>query len=440
MSKRYVFWRDSTGKPYKRDDDKHTPCAILDAMGNSSFINSNEQVAFQSMAFFKWEYALFVRIAVLDPTTNRELNSEDAKIIIRAAIHEIVLKQRGKKPICAAELLKKADEIAAEFYRRRPISYVLITGLSISTFPASVIRIGNCKISPISTRRRYPFPDTFHLNIAPSHIADPIRSGNWQQIRVQTSGRTIHEAISEAFRSINLLRSLWTFFETYGSWLFGGGDYRVHPLGVIHSGPIHTLHYPDGTLVDDIYWYEPHFIGSREIFQPRKGWEKTEQDRKKMMRYIRHSPYQNDIEDLLIRFVGALDYADANTTFIQLWSILEKITSTVGTKYDETIERATWIFDARNIVKDMLMSVRCRRNQYVHSANSGGDADQIAQIVRTVVEMHLLRLIRNDFRVTSLEEYAEFLAMPTDMAELNRRCNKLRKALKMRKRWAQNRK
>lgn len=119
--------------------------------------------------------------------------------------------------------------------------------------------------------------------------------------------------------------------------------------------------------------------------------------------------------------------------FLQMWSILEKITNTIGGKYDETINRAIWPFlkQDRLIAKDMLESLRCCRNQYVHSGKVGQESDQIAYTIKSFVDPHLLKLISNPFNVQSFEEYGEFLALPTDATVLRQRTRMLTQALKV---------
>ena len=53
-------------------------------------------------------------------------------------------------------------------------------------------------------------------------------------------------------------------------------------------------------------------------------------------------------------------------------------------------------------------------------------------MLKAFVEPHLLRLIRNDLKVTSLKEYGEFLALPTDVNTLRNRMDTFARALKIR--------
>jgi hypothetical protein len=110
---------------------------------------------------------------------------------------------------------------------------------------------------------------------------------------------------------------------------------------------------------------------------------------------------------------------------------LEKITNTVGGKYDETIKRAIWIYSrsSRGLAKDMLESLRNQRNRYVHSGTSTMESDQVAYLVKSFVDPHLLRLLSNPLGVKSLEEYGEYLALPTDVSALQQQRRMIVRAL-----------
>lgn len=432
MSKRYAFWRDSTGRPCRGEEGKSVPTALLNEIIATGDINDQGQVIWRGLARLRYETALKIYFTVIAPD-GKELNETDTWQILREALSSSIKLNRGDKPIKPADILKQADILAAEFFRKTLSPYLMVTSLSIMAFPARQIRIGDCLIEPISSRRRYPLPDTLeHHPELHSDVKHTVLN-KWQLIRVRTDGRTIHEAASRAFRSLNLLRGFWTLFATYGTWSRVFNSDPTKALAEIHSGPIHTLHRPDGALAADIFWYEPFFARGKSIFQPRDGWDKVESNRRASMRMLKQCPYKHDIEDLLIRFVSALDYADSNTTFLHLWSIIEKITDTVGNKYDETIRRASWPFASQPFLKDILEALRCRRNQYVHSTNTSAEADQISELAKMLIEPHLLSLIRNDFNVNRIEHYAEYLALPLDIDEMKKKRRLLSRGIRFRK-------
>ena len=251
-----------------------------------------------------------------------------------------------------------------------------------------------------------------------------IKTSKYQLVKVSTEGRSKYDATERALNSLNLLRGLWSLITTYDSWTIRGGSTTRKPLGVIHTGPIHTLHFLNGSSVDDnLFWYDPDFTEDQSIYQPAKGWKEIEKKRRLAMRQLATLEYKNDLEALLVRYAGALDQPNTDIAFLQMWSMLEKITDTIGAKYDETIERTLWPFTSQDrfVFRNMLESLRYRRNQYVHSGKGDQESDQVAYMIKSFVDPHLFILITNQLNVHSLEEYGMFLALPTDAAVLEER-------------------
>jgi len=112
-----------------------------------------------------------------------------------------------------------------------------------------------------------------------------------------------------------------------------------------------------------------------------------------------------------------------DVALLQMWSILERITGTIGTNYDKTIERTVRVIPekTRGWAKDVLNVLRCRRNQYVHSAKTSEVSEQIAYLIKSFVDPHLFLLISNRLGLNSLAEYADVLSLPIDRQVLLRR-------------------
>src|SRR5262249_31766373 len=154
-----------------------------------------------------------------------------------------------------------------------------------------------------------------------SPFARHLGSTKYCLVKVATQGRSEHEATENGLNALNLLRGLWSLIETQGSWAFRFGGHERKPLGVIHTGPIYTLHYPDGRLArDGLYWYEPDYIEDQRLFDGSGRWQKIEKRRKWAMRKMATLNYRRDLEDLLIRYAVALDQPNPSIAFLQMWS------------------------------------------------------------------------------------------------------------------------
>jgi hypothetical protein len=423
------------GKPYKGNDGKYAPTALLAEIGQYAAINDKGEVYWQNFTFQRFALAIRSVIVILDPEGG-ELTEMDSWHIVWPAMKAILLRQGGHKPLSPADVIKDANREAAKYFHKSPTEYVLVTSLSVAQLPSSRIVVRTCKLLPLAMRgNRFDYPQALKRQIVGTPFAQHLAATKYQLVKVTTAGRSHIESVAKALDSLALLRGLWTLFATYGSWSITGGMAKYKSLGVIHAGPIQTLHNIDGTLVGDVWWYDSEYAGDQAVFAPQGGWKQIEKDRRWAMRRLTSLPYKSDLEDLIVRYAIALDQTNLDVTFLEMWGLLEKMTDTVGGNYDETIRRTIRIYKDRHIAKGLLETLRCRRNQFVHAARSAEERDQIAYLVKSFVDPHLLCLIRNDFQVQSLREYGEWLSLPADTAILKQQQRHLKQALRMAQKW-----
>lgn len=416
----HVFFRDSTGQAYLRNDGKHTPTNLLSTMGKLSFLDGDH------VAWKIWPHqydALFSSFITLDRDRD-ELNVYDSKEIIWKALGDVAKTAPGK-PLDATAVLKAGNHHAAAFFRQPFTNYSLVTSLSVNSLPAKRITVRGSVITSLSTRgKRYPLPKVLESESHRHRFAEHLNSSSYQLIRVCTKGRSIFEGVRRALDDLNLLRALWSLVATLGRWTtrFAGRPRR--PIGVIHTGPVYTLHNMDGSAAnDDYYWFDPDYTADLELFMQDHRWPQIERDRRWALKQMSRLPYGKELEELFARYVAALDQPNPNVAFLQLWSILEKLTDTVGAQYDKTIERSCWVYSKRDrpVMKETLDALRHHRNRYVHSGSAGQETEEITNLIKSFVDPHLVRLLNNNFKVHNFREYGEFLSYPTDIKTLERR-------------------
>lgn len=432
MSKRYTYFRMPNGKPYQESDAKYAPVHVLSRIGETAGLNAAGEVSWEGgFLVHLLMTALRPAFVVIDPD-GHDLNETDTWEIVRKVIVASIRNTPGK-PVNPMDLLRRVDESAAAFFRTPPARYVLVTSLSVADLPAKNIRVLGSTISPLKARgKRFPIPDFLALQSTGSPLAEHIRSTKYLSVKVSTRGRSIYDAYSNALNSLNLLRGLWSLVAKYRSWTLRFSTLSRDPIGVIHTGPICTLHLPNGKLADKkMLWYDPDYTKDLPIFQDTHGWKQIEKNRRWASRRLATLEFRRDLETLLMRYASALDHPDTDIAFLQMWGLLERITDTVGGPYDETIKRTVWPFShqERPLYGDMLESLRCSRNEYVHSGKGGQESDQAAYLVKFFVDPHLWTLISNPFKVQSVEEYGQLLALPTDAAMLKQKQGMLLKAL-----------
>jgi hypothetical protein len=416
----YVFFRDSAGRAATRTDGKHAPTHLLAQMGESSILQEGDRIGWKG-----WPYgrnALFSSFMVLEPG-EVELNDHDTRMIVWKALEEVAKKAPGR-PLAASEVLKAGDIYASAFFRQPFNKYVLVTSLSVDRFPAKRVAVRSSVIGSLKARgKRYPLPKVLQSASHRNYFAEHLKSSLYQLIRIETQGRSVFEGVDRAFDDLSLLRALWSFGATRGQWKMRLGKGPRKPIGVIHTGPVHTLHNPDGSPANDnLYWFNPDYTGDLDVFKGDHQWQELEKDRRWAMKQIAGLRYGRELAQLFTRYVSALDQSNPNVAFLQLWGILEKLTDTVGGQYDETIKRTCWVYakKSRAVMKETLESLRHHRNRYVHVGSSGQESEELTFLIKSFVDPHLVRLLNNTFKVESLHEYGKFLSYPTDSKMLEK--------------------
>jgi hypothetical protein len=117
LARRYVYWRTPEGKPYKRDDGKHAPTALLAEIGSTAKVDDKGQIRWEGVGLALPDFAVCSAIIVLDPD-DAELNNADAWRIAWAAIISVIKELGGGKPVPPHAVIMEADKHAAEYYRK----------------------------------------------------------------------------------------------------------------------------------------------------------------------------------------------------------------------------------------------------------------------------------------------------------------------------------
>ncbi|MBD3672775.1 MAG: hypothetical protein HUJ26_04540 [Planctomycetaceae bacterium] len=432
MAKRYAFWRSPSGSPHTKDDGKFAPTVLLSKIGEATSLNCGKIVRSglrTVLASMQYEVAISSLLSIIGPE-DKELNETDTRKIVSEAIKAVVKKQGGAKPISAAEFIANANRQAADFFRQPTKDFALITSLNLKEFPARSVEIEGCRISALKNRSRFPMPDALAKQLNAALFKEHVNSTEYLTVKVKTYGRSVHEATDTGLNALNLLRGLWNLFDTYGTTKVRLGGTRQKSIAVITTGPVHTLHQLDGKPAVDVYWYEPTYSEDSSLYQPKRGWKELEKDRKWATRRFKKHPFAAEVKNLVIRYSEALDQTNLDVAFLQMWSMLEKITNTIGGKYDQTIRRATWIFNDDKVPKELLEFLRMRRNQFVHAARASDDTEQIAYMMKRLIDPHLDLLIANSYQVQSLREYGEFLGLPKNLSALEARRDQINVAIR----------
>jgi len=416
---RFVFWRGPDSRPVH--DGNHAPTEVLAQWGRETRINSSGRPEWTGFRWLELELAIKYSFVILD-RNKRELNEVDAWAIARSALYQLAIEGKGNKPIKVPDFLAVADSLAEIFMKKTRQRYVLVTSLSVPSFPKNRFKIGDCWITGLASRKRYPVPAILHDPSTAEYLRNHAGKTRYRWIKISCQGRSEEEAVREALDAIGLARAIWNLVALYQQTAIRVGNSEPDPLAAIQTGPVHSLHREAGEPVDDgAFWFEAEPVFDRPLRAI--DWTRLESERKRIMKRMRSLPYQAELGSLLLRYGRALDQSDHGVGFLQMWGVIEKITGTVGGKYDETVERATWIYrqvERRLLSRRILTSIRIQRNRYVHAAQPPPQSDQAAYLAKSFLEPLFNALIFNHYRVRSLEEFIEVLSLSADTGSLRK--------------------
>jgi|GEM_PF-2820653 len=422
----YCFWRTPTKVS---TDPNHAPRELLKQWGESITLDQNGGLTCSGISHSLCEEALRLVIFIAEPGGS-ELNSDDTWALAKRTLHDEIRSIGGKKAIDPGQYLRRLEILANEFFREPTSPYLLITNLSVEALPADEILVDDCKIKPIQ-RSDFVLPEIITRTADSSPIQTHLKTSRYKWVSISTFGRSIFEAAGRAIDAVSQLRAIWTFCDKYKSHTVRLGSSRTRPLTNIHCGPFYSLHNLDGSAATDrIYWADRTPAEDYDVFRPGKGWNRLEAERRFIYDALaRWSPAESrEIKSMLLRYISAMDQTNHDLALLQLWSILEKITGQIGAKYEETIQRAIWPVSNREHVRELLNCIRIQRNRYVHATHSAADAEQVAQLTKSVLEPHFENLIFNTFQLKKVSEYSELLSLPVDPSTLKRQLNLLTKA------------
>jgi hypothetical protein len=430
---RYACWRGPDGKPLGRSEGKQGPTFLVKRLYESAVIKDDGSVQWRNLALFRDTPMLSASLMVRGPD-GTEAHERDVEEIALAAVKEAVRTSKGKKVPSPEAFLVVMDRLAASFFRQPPRPYVLRTSLSAVKTPFRTVALGGCRIAALKSAVRYRRPTGMEQAIDDSALALHVKNTEYLPIVVRTSGRSVHAGFSTALTSLHLLRGLWTLQSSFRQWSRQFGFMQTKPRTVVHAGPVHTLHHPDGSPATDEFWYEPDFSRDQPLCRPDAGWAALTSFIRNARRLLRNSPFREDIQRLFVRYAQALDRPDEDTAFVNLWGVLESVTNTGRASYDTTIARATWIYANRQEAAEELGFLRMRRNRIVHASASTQDGGSSVHQLKAIVDPHLRHLLVNTFKVGSIQEYASLLDLPANTDSLRLRRRDLNKALRFHRR------
>lgn len=375
--------------------------------------------------FSAGEYTLLISVLESAIDFNPAIPHADRPSLVREAVGEA-----AKTPVLTPTSLQESLVSAERKYLRAPLQeFVLATALGIRDYRGlKTVRINSVGISLASSLPRRFSRSAFDTRIDELSLQIP---AGMVQVLARVSARTSHAAFYQAQNSVDLLRALWNLVLNSGRYrLLIFPDRHARPINAILPGRLHTLHHPDGTLVEEIFWFEPQILTDDWIYSADNGWSDVQSRARKLLVRLRSISYRAEMENALVRYVRALDDADPRSSFNRVWSVLEYVTDSIG-DYDRLIRRASFPShdNERVLVRMLLQHLRDVRNAIVHEDDERPNIQAYLDQVKLVTERLIMFHLRNGKRFGSRAAATEYLDTPVESDALRQRMRDYRHAL-----------
>jgi hypothetical protein len=344
-------------------------------------------------------------------------------------IWQAVSKAGEKGTITAKSLLAEINKLTSTYLQKPLVRYVLVTTLSISS-RAAIHRIRFQGVTIVFGP---------HLNKSFRESRNKLKSlakpnlfveipNNYVFVKVILLARSAHEAADEALNSLDIIRGNWNWFYNRiqpSRMSFG----KRKPVNKIILGPIHTLHFPNGKLATEAWWYETKRFENLEPYDVTNDIANFYKFLRNVRNNLAKCNYHKRIEDAICLYTRALDEWDWYGAFLKLWSVLEQLTNT-DDSYKTTIRRASFVFEDRNFCQQVLRHLKDYRNKFVHEAADNSEIETYIYQLNNFVEQLLSFHLGNKYGFESIEEASEFLDLPSDKKELSSRIKIMKYAQK----------
>ncbi len=346
-------------------------------------------------------------------------------------VHHSAFSAVESQKITSINLLKEISKFEKQYLSQAPQKYILISRLSINRFcKLKRIKIHDCTI-------------TFHSQLASQfsrEIEDKIKKPasntiigeyptNYIFLKTFTSGKSFSQAVSKAIDSIDTIRGIWNLFYNRRKYRMSSG--KKYPVNNIVFGPLHTIHFPNGKLASESWFYETGYLGPLEPFDMKNNLTKLYKFQYNARKLLNKSNFKSYIELALRKYTQALDLSDWESSYLRLWGLLEYLTNTnENESHIDTVNRTSFFFREREYAKLVLNHLRDHRNRSVHTGESNQSIETLMYQLKNFVEVVLQFQISNKFNFSSLDEFTRFMNLPSDSTELTKRKNILVNALK----------
>lgn len=388
----------------------------------SKSLGQDGRVSFEGFGFNEYIVVLNSMVSLNDTIPEFEKNN---------IVHKATFSLAKKEKISSDGLIKEINKFEKEYLEQEPKNFVLISSLSINRF----IKLKRIQVNGVTITFHSSLPKNFNKEIE-NKIRKPASymiTGEYPKdyiyLKASVKAKSYSQASTIAIESIDIIRGIWNLFYNRGQFRISSG--RRDPVNNISFGPLHTIHFPNGKLATESWLYEPGYIGPLKAFDLKNEKEKLFKFQNNVRKLLNKNKFKNQMETALKQYAQALDIRDWESSYLRLWGLLEYLTNTnENESHKDTVKRTSFFFQEREYARQVLNHLRDHRNKAVHTGENNQNIETLLYQLKNFVEVVLEFQTANKFNFSSREEFTQFMNLPEDVLELNRKKEMIVHALK----------
>ena len=334
--------------------------------------------------------------------------------IVTKAVFAIEPSESGE--FKAEDLLESINVKEREYLATSMKSFVLLSQVSVDNICKFVTR-RSWKGTSFSFHRSAPKKIDYgqFLRLA-EKLGLPLAIRKWSYVRVKVQARTPQEALAHGLSSLNSLRGIWNF-ELNRSVIHTSSSPVELPVNKIRLGPIQTVHDEEYKQVGQSFSYQPPFVSTDGSFGKATSitdavWERLKRNEKTIRKQLRKLKFGESFARIITDYGNCLDTPNRDQSFLNLWTILEQLTSCGDGKqmqHDLLVKRVCAIYSNESMVKLILEHLRANRNQMVHHMNHSPELNTCFFQLLGLVNQYILFHLENAGKFDSLDEAGKVL-------------------------------
>lgn len=337
-----------------------------------------------------------------------DIDEDELKGIIDTAIFDLARIEHKVDPL---KVLTRIKELIIEYRRSPKNAYHIAFQVSLPKLEEEIsINHGRNRLTiKRSAPSKYSYSSIIRENRS-YLVVDTPKGYSFAVLKVY--GKNPYNAFTNGMQSAHYLLGLINYcINIQKSFFFTKSE--MYPINNVNMGPLISVHFPNGKLAMEQVGINLNYLKEDDFYLPKKKDVPTIFKIAKQYKVsVERSRWKEFLRETFIRYDKILGNIDRQSSFIQMWALLEHLTWTKRDSYDTTVKRALIFSNSDEENESELNHFRKIRNDYVHLIKeSSRISTSLWHLEQYVKKLILLYVDFGSYFSTS-EEIQYFMDMP----------------------------